>query len=78
MGALGLGHGRSWCSAGVRDPAALAGRAVGYGSKSATVLLDDQPLGYSLDVGVDSHHYAPLAVEEIAAIMATRVKHFGS
>jgi len=40
--------------------------------------LDGQALGYSLDVGVDSHHFAPLAVEEVAAIMATRDKHFGS
>ena len=40
--------------------------------------LDGQALGYSLDVGVDSHHFAPLAAEEVAAIMATRDKHFGS
>ena len=40
--------------------------------------LDSQPLGYSLDVGIDSHGLMPLAVEEIAAIMATRDKHFGS
>ncbi|WP_448146998.1 metallophosphoesterase family protein [Labrys miyagiensis] len=40
--------------------------------------LDNAPLGYSLDVGVDSHGYAPLSINEVAAIMATRSKHFGS
>jgi calcineurin-like phosphoesterase family protein len=34
--------------------------------------LDREPLGLSLDVGVDSHGYAPVAFAAIAPTMAAR------
>ncbi len=38
--------------------------------------LDDQPLGYSMDVGVDSNGYRPVSLEEIAEIFASRDNPF--
>ena len=38
--------------------------------------LDHEPLGYSLDVGVDSNEYRPWALEEIEALFATRENPF--
>lgn len=37
---------------------------------------DRQPIGYSLDVGVDSHDLRPWSFDEIAAIFATRRNPF--
>ena len=39
--------------------------------------LDEEPLGLSLDVGVDSHGFAPLALDEVAQLMAQRKPHVG-
>lgn len=39
--------------------------------------LDSEPHGYSLDVGVDSHDYTPLAAEDVAILMAGRRQVFG-
>lgn len=39
--------------------------------------LDSDPLGLSLDVGVDSHGFAPLGLDEVARIMAKRRAHVG-
>jgi calcineurin-like phosphoesterase family protein len=38
--------------------------------------LQDEPLGYSLDVGVDAHDFRAWTFEEIAAVMATRDNPF--
>ncbi len=38
--------------------------------------LDHAPLGYSLDVGVDSHDFRPWAFDEIAALFETRENPF--
>jgi len=38
--------------------------------------LNDQPNGYSLDIGVDSHDFRPWRFEEIAAVMDTRENPF--
>lgn len=38
--------------------------------------LDDEPHGYSLDVGVDSHDYAPIGYERIAELLSGRVSPF--
>lgn len=39
--------------------------------------LDHDPLGHSMDVGVDSHDFRPLALEEIAEALQDRVTPFG-
>lgn len=40
--------------------------------------LDDEPLGYSLDVGVDSHDYAPIGMARIVTLLAGRDNPFRS
>jgi calcineurin-like phosphoesterase family protein len=38
--------------------------------------LDDEPLGLSLDVGVDSHQFAPIAIGRIRELLAGRTNPF--
>lgn len=38
--------------------------------------LDSKPLGYSMDVGVDSNNYRPISFDEIAALFETRDNPF--
>jgi len=40
--------------------------------------LDKEPLGYSMDVGVDSNRFYPWSLDEVAAALARRERHFGS
>jgi calcineurin-like phosphoesterase family protein len=38
--------------------------------------LDDEPFGFSLDAGVDSHEYAPIDITRITRLLADRVNPF--
>lgn len=38
--------------------------------------LDGEPLGYSMDVGVDSNRFYPWRFDQIAAVFAGRDQHF--
>ncbi len=38
--------------------------------------LDHEPLGFSLDVGVDAHHFLPWSMDEIATAFEGRVNPF--
>ncbi len=40
--------------------------------------LDHAPLGYSLDVGVDTHDFRPWTFDEIEAVFATRHNPFAA
>jgi calcineurin-like phosphoesterase family protein len=64
------------CHYPMRDwPGAFSGAWHLFGHEHGR--LDKEPLGLSLDVGVDSHAFAPLALEEVARVMAKRKPHVG-